>query len=139
MNDPLSVCCVECVRNLDGKRQDQFEIHRSSRNLVLQRQPVQKLHDDETLASMLPNLVDGADIWVVQCGSGTCFPAKPFQSLRVLGYILGQKLQGNKAAKLSVLGLVDHTHAPTADLFDDAVMRDGLADQTTKLALDATI
>ena len=29
--------------------------------------------------------------------------------------------------ELGVLGLVDHTHAAAAELFEDAVMRDGLA------------
>ena len=28
-----------------------------------------------------------------------------------------------------VLGLIDHSHAPAADLFDDAVVGDDLADQ----------
>jgi hypothetical protein len=38
-----------------------------------------------------------------------------------------QELQ-RKAVQPSVLGLVDHTHTPAAELFYDAVMRDGLAD-----------
>ena len=39
---------------------------------------------------------------------------------------MGQKLQGDEAAKLGVLGFIDHTHSTAADLFDDAIMRDGL-------------
>ena len=42
---------------------------------------------------------------------------------------IGKELQGHEAAKLSVLGLVDDTHAATAQLLDDAVVRNGLADQ----------
>ena len=37
---------------------------------MLQRQPVQKLHRDEGLAVLLVNLVDGADIRMVERRSG---------------------------------------------------------------------
>ena len=39
-----------------------------------------------------------------------------------------QEFQGDEAAKLCVLGFVDHTHAAAAEFLDDAVVRDGLAD-----------
>ena len=35
---------------------------------------------------------------------------------------------GRQSAGFSVLGLIDHTHAAAAELLDDAVVRDGLAD-----------
>ena len=41
---------------------------------------------------------------------------------------LGQKFQGDKAAEPHILGLVDDTHPATAQLLNDAVVRDGLAD-----------
>jgi hypothetical protein len=42
---------------------------------------------------------------VVQGGSGACFAAEPFERLRVLSYLFGQKLQCDKAAKVGVLSL----------------------------------
>jgi hypothetical protein len=65
---------------------------------------------------------------MVQGGSGACFTAKASQSLQVLGDVLREKRQGNKAAKLSVFGFVNYTHPATAEFLDDAVVRDGLAD-----------
>jgi hypothetical protein len=41
---------------------------------------------------------------------------------------VGQEFQGNEAAEFGVLGFVDHTHAASADFFDDNVVRYGLAD-----------
>ena len=41
---------------------------------------------------------------------------------------LGQELQRDQAMQPRVFGLVDHAHPAAAELFDDAVMRDGLAD-----------
>ena len=45
-----------------------------------------------------------------------------------MGNIFGQEFERDEATKLGVLGLVDDAHAPAAELLDDAVMRDGLAD-----------
>ena len=40
---------------------------------------------------------------------------------------LGQELGRDEAAQSGVLGLVNHTHAPDAQLLDDLVVRNGLA------------
>ena len=45
-----------------------------------------------------------------------------------LGYLVQQKLQGDEAVQLYILGLVDHTHPAATELLDEAVVRDGLAD-----------
>ena len=45
------------------------------------------------------------------------------------GNFLRQELQGNKAVQPGVLGLVDHTHTAAAEFLDDAVVRNGLADE----------
>jgi len=66
---------------------------------------------------------------VVECGGRPSLSAKTFERLRVLGNIIRQELQSNEPAKLGVLGFVDDTHAPATQLLDDAVVRDGLADE----------
>ena len=77
---------------------------------------------------MLPDLVDGADVRVVECRCSTSLTTKSFESLRVSRQFIGQEFEGDEAPKLCVLGLVDHTHSPAAELLDDAVVRDGLAE-----------
>jgi hypothetical protein len=52
--------------------------------------------------------------------------------LRVSGNIVGQELQRNETTQLGVLSLVNDTHPPTAELFNDAVARNGLADHWRK-------
>jgi hypothetical protein len=42
-------------------------------------------------------------------------------------YLVRQKLQGDKAVQ-HILSLVDHTHPDSAQLLDDAVVRDGPSD-----------
>jgi hypothetical protein len=59
---------------------------------MLQGEPVQKFHDDERLSVLLINLVDGADVGMVQCRCRLCFTLEASESLRILGDIVGQEL-----------------------------------------------
>src|ERR1700688_3796053 len=95
---------------------------------MLERYPIEKLHRDERTTIMLADLVDSADVGMVQCGSGPSFAAKAFQCVRTLSDIVGKKLERDKAPENGVLSLVDDTHPAAAQLLDDAVMRDGLPD-----------
>ena len=77
---------------------------------------------------LVVNFVDGTDVRMIQCRCSLGFALKAVESLRVFGYVVGQELEGNKAAELEVFSFVNHTHPATAKLLDNAVMRDGLAD-----------
>ena len=95
---------------------------------MLQRHPVQKLHGDERLLATLADVVNGADVGMVESGGGTSFTPETFQCQRVSGHVIRQELERNETTQLGVLGLVHDAHSTTAELFDDAVARDGLAD-----------
>jgi hypothetical protein len=57
------------------------------------------------------------------------FPMKPCECLRVTGNIFRRELEGDEPMQPQVLGLINDPHTPAAQLLDDAVMRDGLADE----------
>ena len=78
---------------------------------------------------ILRDFVNSANIGMVQSGRRTRFPAEALQRLRVFGNIVRQKLQSHHATELRVLSLVHYPHATTAQLLDNAVVRNGLADQ----------
>ena len=48
-------------------------------------------------------------------------------------YWTSTELQRDVAAEIGVLSLVHHSHASAAQLFDDAVVRDGLADHLWRI------
>ena len=73
--------------------------------------------------------MDGADIRMIQRGSGSGFAAEALERLRIARQFVRQKLQRDEAAQLRILSSIDHAHASAAQLLDDAVARDGLADQ----------
>ena len=62
-----------------------FRFQRTRCDVVLERHTVQKFHHDERLAIVLPNLVDGGDVGVVQSRSRTSLAAETFQCPPVLG------------------------------------------------------
>ena len=103
-------------------------IHRTVADQVLQSVTVEVLHGDERLAVLFANVVDGADVGMVEGGRGLGLTPETLQSLAVLGHVFGQELESHKAMQPGVLGLVDDTHPAAAQLLDDAIVRDGLAD-----------
>jgi len=76
----------------------------------------------------LGDLINRADIGVIQSRSGTGLASEALQNPRVVGDQLREKLQRDETTEFSVLGLVDHTHPAAAQLLDNAVVRDGLTD-----------
>ena len=88
----------------------------------------EELHDHEGPAIFLADVVNGADVGMVQRGCCLCFSAETAERLRIASYIFGQKLEGYEAVQAGVLGLVDHPHTSATEFFDDAVVRDSLPD-----------
>jgi hypothetical protein len=97
-------------------------------NQVLQGFAGEALHHDEKMAVVLADLVNGADVGVVQRRRSAGLAAETFESLGIVGGAVGQELEGDKAAQLGVFSFVDHTHSAATEQFDDAVVRNGLAD-----------
>ena len=133
MHDALGVRRIERVGDLNAKVEEGVGFQGPARHAVLEGLAVEQFHDDEALALMLANLVNGADVGMVERGRGAGFAAETLDRLRVLGNLVGQKLQGDKAAQGDVLGLIDDPHAAAAQLLEDAVVRDGLADHCARI------
>ena len=58
---------------------------------------------------------------------------KTGQGLRILDHLVGKKLKRDKPVQCQVFGFVHHTHPAAAELFEDAIVRDGLADHDANL------
>jgi len=91
-----------------------------------QGRSVQKLHDEESAVFFLADVVNSADVGVVERGCGFGLAAKALQCLAVLRQVFGEKLESDEAAETRIFRFVDHPHAAATELFDDPVMRDGL-------------
>ena len=89
---------------------------------MLQRHAVQILHGDERLPVLLADVIDRADVGVVQGGRRLRLALETGQSLRVPSHF-GEELQGDKTVKTRVLSLVDDAHAAATKLLDNAVVQ----------------
>ena len=95
---------------------------------MLQGNAIQELHSNKGLAVLLADVVDCADIRMVQSGGRLRLAPEAGKRLGVTGNFVGQELEGDKAMQPRVFGFVHHTHAPAPDLFKNAVVGYGLAD-----------
>jgi len=95
---------------------------------MFQGDAIEILHGDERLVIVFSDVVNGADVGMVESGGRTSFSPETFQCLRVLGHVIGKELKRNETTQLGVLGFVNYAHTAAAELFDDAIARDGLAD-----------
>jgi len=133
MNDALGVGGIEGVGGFESEGDDGFVIEGLAGDLMLQGQAIEKFHGDERLLAVLADFVDGADVGVVESGRGAGFAAEAFEGLRVAGEFFGKKFEGDEAAEFRVFGFVDDSHAAAAEFFEDAVVRDSLADHWSRI------
>ena len=125
---PFGVGGIERIGNFDGDIEHSLDFERPPGNDVLQRRALQIFHHDERTSIVLADFVDGADVGMIQRGSRARFAAEAFERLRILGHFIGQKLQSDETAQPGVFGLVNYAHAAAAEFFNDAIVRDVLAD-----------
>ena len=83
MNDSLGVRRVQSVGNLNGQVQELFGLE-GLLDPVLERLPVEKFHGYKGLAFVLVNVVDRANVRMVQGGCGTGFTLKTLKRLEIL-------------------------------------------------------
>ena len=119
---------IERVGNFDGEPEQRVEFHRTPRDQVLQGHALEILHGDKGLAVFLANVVDGADVGMVQRGRGLGLALKAAERRGILGHFIGQKLERYKAVQPRVFRFVNHAHPAAAQLLDNAVVRNGLSD-----------
>ena len=120
MDDSLGVRGVEGVGDLDGERRAGCRVPAADRRSGASAwHAIEILHGDEGFAVLLADVVNGADVGMVERGSGLRLALEAGQRLRIAGDFVGQELQGHEAVQARVLGFVDHTHAAAAEFFDE--------------------
>ncbi len=132
MHDSLGVSRVECIRHLNGHREQNFQIQWPPPNTVLQGRAIEVFHGDKRQAILLANVVNRADVGMIERRGSLGLTLEPAERLRVTRDLIRQELQGHETVQPSVLGLIDHAHSAAAELFNDAVVRDSLADHAVR-------
>jgi hypothetical protein len=134
MNDTFGVRGVKRVGNVDAEREQRVQFHRASSGVVPQRLSLKILHRNKRLSILLADVVNGADVGVIEGRGGLGFALKAGKGLRIAGDIFRKKLESDETMEMGVLSLVNDAHATATKLVDDAVMRDGLANHCWETA-----
>src|SRR5271157_3220199 len=88
MDDALVMSSIKGVANLDPQSEERVHRQGATSYAMLECHPIQVFHGDEGLVLMPPNLVDGANVRMVQSGGGTRLSAKAFERLRVFRHLV---------------------------------------------------
>jgi hypothetical protein len=85
VDDPLAVCLVERVGNLDPVPDRRLERERSSRQTVGERLALEVLHDEELRLALAPHVVERADVRMRELGDRLRLALEALPSLRRCG------------------------------------------------------
>src|SRR5580698_9241933 len=90
--------------------------------------PFQQLHNDRWPSILFLHFINGADAWMVQRGGSLGLALKPLEGFWVARQRNRKKFQSNTSPQANIFRFENHPHAATAQILDNAVVRDGLAD-----------
>lgn len=122
MEDTVFMGMGQRLGDLPGVPQQRLDRQAARRNRLRERPALDELHDDEVLAAVFPDLVDRANVRVVERGGRAGLAQQALARGLVAAVVRRQHLQGHVAAQHHVAGAVDHPHPAGAELRVDAVM-----------------
>jgi hypothetical protein len=79
-------------------------------------------------AGVLSDIVNRADMRMIEGRGGAGLALEPFDRTRIPRQFLGEEFQRDGTSQARVFGPVDDAHAALTQLFQDVIVRDGLAD-----------
>jgi hypothetical protein len=129
VDDARGVSRIQSVEYFHGDGAQRLHIERTIADALLQRRSVQKLHGDEGAPVLLADVVDRADVRVVQRGGGARVAPEARPRARIRGELGGQELERDKPLEPRVLRPVDNSHPAAAELSHDAIVGHGPTDQ----------
>ncbi len=130
--DALLVSPGEALRHLGGDVDRVINLERSPVNLLLEAFSLVIFHHNEHPPLRgLVDVMDDADVGVLERGGGLGFVNKPLFGLRIVREFRGEEFEGNEAVELEVPGFVDNAHTASAQVLENLVVRDCCADHSS--------
>ena len=100
------------VGNLRAKAQHMCDGHPSMRNQSIEGLAVNELHRDEGASLNLADLVNRANVGMVERGGRAGFSQEKRPGLLVAERVCWQDFEGDIPVEPVIMGAVDHTHPP---------------------------
>jgi len=122
VNDPLLMGLGHAPDGLEDDVERLFLLERPPLDLVPKAFAFIVGHDDiHPAVFRLFDLVNVADIGMIESRGGSGFLDEPLPRIGVRGPLVRQEFQGHGALELDILGLVDDAHPAAANFLDDPV------------------
>ena len=112
MDQSLPVRLVERIGKRDGDRQELAHRQRAAQQPLGERLALEQLHDQEVNAVLGADVVERADVRVLEARDRSGFSRQPLAPLGVLVEVLGQHLDRDLAVESGIAGAVDLAHTP---------------------------
>ena len=127
MHDAGAVSSVECRRHLDRELERARNRQRPLGQSRRQRLALQEFHDQEVDALFMPDVVQCADMRMIEGGNGARFAFEAFARLRIVVDARQQHLDRDGPVQPRVARLVHFAHAAGAKRRDHLVGADATA------------
>ena len=121
MDDALAMRLVERVGDLDGDLQRLVERERPFLEARGQRLALEMRHDQVVRAIDAADVVDAADVGMVQRGDGAGLALEPGPQIGIASNLTRQDLDGDRSIEACVAGSVDLAHAAGSEGGDDLI------------------
>ena len=121
MDDPRPVGAVERVGDLDPVAEHVRDGERAALEARRQRLPLQQLHDQVVHAVLVPDVVERADVGVVERRSGAGFALEARLELGGIGERLGEHLDRHLPVEAGVPRAIDLAHAACSERRHDFI------------------
>lgn len=129
MNDAFRVRSLEAVEDLGGNVEETVERERALFDLFAEGEAVEKLHGDKNMVVVVVDLINGANIGVVEGGSGAGFTEEAIAHLGIVSNFGRKEFESGETLEAGVFGFIDDAHAALSDALEDAVVGDELTDE----------
>jgi hypothetical protein len=121
VGDTLAVRLVQRVGNLDGELQYLLYRQRTFLQPLRQRLAFQILHYEEINSVLMADVVEDADVWMIQAGDGLCFALKSLAQLGTIGKMRRQNFDGNNAIQTRIPGFINLAYSARTNSGKDFV------------------
>src|SRR5216684_1032816 len=139
MENPVGVSVVKRVGNLRAQIEHRLRRQPLRRNPLAQRFAWNVFHGDIGLAIDFTDLVNRANVRMIEGGSGTGFAKNSRASFLIGEGSHRRQLERDVAVEFLVVGTKDHAHTARASLLQDDVVCEYLADHIEKAPMSGII
>jgi hypothetical protein len=132
MHDALGVRGLQSIGNLQSPIEKRPQRNGTLTDALLQRVAFEQLHRNEGPALIFINLINGADVGMVERRGGAGFALETLEGARITDCTVGKEFQSDLTAETNVLRFVNHAHSARTKLLVNAIVRNDLVGHLTQ-------